>query len=142
MRMCSRLLLALCLLWPNSAIAQVPPADALQPVATMKQLMLEIIHPASNDILLAVNRGPVRTDQDWARVRRGAIVLAESGNLLIMRNRASDWVSEARSLIEVGSAAYKAADAKDQEALAALTDRLDATCTSCHKKFRPALFAK
>jgi len=142
MRMCSRLLLALCLLLPRSAVAQAPPSDTLQPVATMKQLMLEIIHPASNDILLAVNRGPLRTDQEWARVRRGAIVLAESGNLLIMRNRASDWVNEARSLIEVGSAAYKAADAKDQKALAALTDRLDATCTSCHKKFRPALFAK
>src|SRR5262249_20265993 len=94
-----------------------------------------------NEILLAVNRGELRSDKEWTAVRRAAIALAESGNLLIMRNRASDWVAESRSLIEVGTAVYKAADAKDAKAVASLIDRVDATGTSCHKRFRPALFA-
>ena len=125
----------------SQALAAQAPSDALQPVATMKQLMVDIIHPASNDILLLVNRGGPSDDTDWAQVRRSAMTLAESGNLLIMRNRASAWVADARLLAEAGTAAYKAAEAKDAKALAALTDRLDASCTTCHKQFRPAVFS-
>ena len=44
-------------------------------------------------------------------------------------------------LIDVGTAVYKAADARDARAVASLTERVDASCTSCHKKFRTALFA-
>jgi cytochrome c556 len=139
MRVIGALLVAVCLL-STSTIAQAPSSE-FQPVATMKQLMVEIIHPASNEIVLAANRGQLRSEQDWTAVRRAALALAESGNLLIMRNRASDWVAESRSLIDVGTAVYKAADAKDARAVASLTERVDASCTSCHKKFRPALFA-
>jgi cytochrome c556 len=77
----------------------------------MKQLMVEIIHPASNEILL------------------------------IMRNRAPAWINAAKKLTDVGSAAYQAAQTKDAKALAALADPLDASCTACHKQFRPSIFA-
>jgi hypothetical protein len=99
----------------------------------MKQLMVEIIHPASNEILLVINRGGPDAEREWAAVRRSAMTLAESGNLLIMRNRAPAWVNEAKKLIDVGSAAYQAAQSKDAKALAALADALDASCTTCHK---------
>jgi len=123
-----------------AALSAQAPSDALQPVATMKQLMVDVIHPASNSIVLLVNRGGPGDEREWAEARRSAMTLAESGNLLIMRNRAPDWVADARMLTDVGSAAYKAAEAKDAKALAALADRLDASCTTCHKQFRPALF--
>jgi cytochrome c556 len=139
MRIIGGLLIAVCLL-SRSTIAQAP-ASEFQPVATMKQLMVEIIHPASNEILLAVSRGELRSDREWTAVRRAALALAESGNLLIMRNRTGDWVAESRSLIDAGTAIYKAADAKDARAIASLTDRIDAACTSCHKKFRSGIFA-
>ena len=106
MRIIGGLLVAVCLL-SQTMLAQTP-ASEFQPVGTMKQLMVEIIHPASNEILLAVNRGQVRSDQEWIAVRRAALALAESGNLLIMRNRSSDWVAESRSLIDVGTAAFRA----------------------------------
>lgn len=119
--------------------AQAPP-DALQPVATMKQLMLDVIYPASNSVQLAINRGGPVDDKEWADVRRGALTLAESGNLLIMRNRAAAWVADAKLLTDAGTAAYKAADARDTRALAAVADRLDASCTTCHKQYRPNIF--
>jgi hypothetical protein len=122
------------------AVSAQAPADALQPVATMKQLMLDVIHPASNSVLLAINRGGPTDDKEWAEVRRGAMTLAESGNLLIMRNRAAAWVADAKLLMDAGTAAYKAADAKDARALSTLADRIDASCTTCHKQFRPNLF--
>jgi hypothetical protein len=125
---------------PTPISAQAPSSDALQPVATMKQLMLDVIHPASNSVLLAINRGGPVDEKEWAEVRRGAMTLAESGNLLIMRNRASAWVADAKLLMDAGTAAYKAADAKDARALSTLADRIDASCTTCHKQFRPNLF--
>src|SRR5881409_4143216 len=110
--------------------------ESLQPLATMKQLMVEIIHPASNEILLFVSRGSSQDEKEWDRVRRSAITLAESANLLTMRGRARDqgeWVKDAKLLADVGAAAYKAAEAKDAKALAALTESLDASCTTCHR---------
>ena len=115
-------------------------------IASMKQLMLDLIYPASNDILLFVNRGAPKSDTDWANVRRSALTLAESGNLLTMPGRApkdgGDWTRDARALADVGTAAYKAAQAKDLPALAALTEALDASCTNCHKQYRPNVFPR
>ena len=124
----------------SGALAAQAPPEALQPVATMKELMVDVIHPASNSLLLAVNRGGPGDDKAWAEARRSALTLAESGNLLIMRNRAAAWVADARRLTDVGTAAYRAAAAKDARALAALADRIDASCTMCHTEFRPTVF--
>jgi hypothetical protein len=120
-------------------LAQTP-SPGLQPVATMKQLMLDVIYPASNGILVSANRGGPADDAEWAEVRRGAMTLAESGNLLIMRNGAAAWIADARMLTEVGQAAYRAAEARDTRALRAAADRVDASCMTCHKHFRPTLF--
>ena len=131
------LFVAVCMV--PALLAQAPP-EPFQPVGTMKQLMVEIIHPASNEILLVVNRGGPDEEREWAAVKRSAMTLAESGNLLIMRNRAPGWVSDARALTDVGRRAYQAADMRDREALVALTESLDASCTNCHKHFRPTVF--
>ena len=119
-------------------------AIAWAQTATMKQLMLDLIHPASNDIQLFVNRGAPKSDAEWALVRRSALTLAESGDLLTARgqNFPGDWAKDAKALGHVGTAAYKAAQAKDFTALAGLTDSLDASCTNCHKQFRPNVFPR
>jgi hypothetical protein len=86
-------------------------------------------------------------EAEWAAVRRSALTLAESGNLLMMRGRAplkagdqDEWTKDAKLLADVGTAAYKAAQARDFAALAALTESLDASCTTCHKQYRPNVF--
>ena len=120
-------------------------ALAQEPVATMKQLMVDMIYPASNDILLVVNRGGPSDEKEWTAVRRSAITLAESGNLLMMRGRArdqGDWMKDAKMLVDAGTAAYKAAEARDPNALARLTEQLDASCTTCHKQYRPNVFPR
>jgi len=113
--------------------------------ATIKQLMLDFIHPSSNDILLSVFRGGPQDEKEWAAVRRSALSLAEGGNLLLMRGPAADsgeWVKDAKMLADAGAAAYKAAQAKDGNALAAVAERLDASCTACHKQYRPNVFPR
>ena len=121
------------------------PSESFPLAATMKQLMVDLIHPASNDILLFVYRGGPKDEKEWAAVRRGAVTLAESGNLLMMRGRARDqgaWLKDAKMLVDAGTAAYKAAQAKDTKALAAVAVPLDASCTACHKQYRPDVFPR
>jgi len=45
-------------------------------------------------------------------------------------------------LVDVGNSAYKAAQAKNSDALAALAGAVDASCTTCHKQYRPNVFPK
>ena len=111
--------------------------------ATTKQLMLDLIHPASNDLLLFINRGGSSDEKEWAAVRRSALTLAESGNLLAARGPDRDnWASDAKLLADAGTAAYQAAQARDLKALAALAEPLDRACTTCHKHYRPDVFPR
>jgi len=126
------------------AFAQAP-ADPFPPVASVKQLMLDLIHPSSNDILLAIYRGGPKDEKEWAAVRRSAVTLAESGNLLMKPGRArdqGDWMKDAKLLVDAGNAAYKAAQTKDGNALAAIAGAVDASCTACHRQYRPNVFPK
>src|SRR5437868_12590823 len=81
------------------------PSEPFPPGASVKQLMLDLIHPSSNDILLAIYRGGPKDDKDWAAVRRSAVTLAESGNMLMMRGRAreGDWMKDAKLLVDAGN---------------------------------------
>jgi hypothetical protein len=126
------------------AFAQAP-SETFPPVAGVRQLMLDLIHPSSNDILLVIYRGGPKDEKEWAAVRRSAITLAESGNMLMMPGRArdqEDWMKDAKLLVDAGNSAYKAAQAKDGNALAGLAGAVDASCTTCHKQYRPNVFPK
>ena len=126
------------------AFAQAP-SESFPPVVSVRQLMLDLIHPSSNDILLAIFRGGPKDEKEWAAVRRSAVTLAETGNLLMMQGRArdqGDWMKDAKLLVDVGNSAYKAAQAKDGAALAGLAGAVDASCTTCHKQYRPNVFPK
>lgn len=130
---------ALVILIAMVAFAQAPSE------ATMKQLMLDLIHPAANEILLFVNRGEPKNNAEWAPVRRSALILEESGRLLMLPGRTrdqGDWAKDAQMLANVGGAAYKAAQAKDLNALSELTASLDSSCTACHKQYRPNVFPR
>lgn len=107
--------------------------------------MLDLIYPSSNDLLLHIYRGGPMNESDWAAVRRDAMTLSESGNLLMMPGRMknqNDWATHVKMLTNAGTSAYKAAQEKDPQALAAVAKPLDAACTSCHQEYRPNVFPK
>src|ERR1700681_2988144 len=89
-------------------IGSITPTTFAQ-APTMKQLMLDLIHPASNDILLTVSRGGPSDDKEWASLRHNALTLAESGNLLMTQAQSTSegWVKAAKLLSDAGSDAYK-----------------------------------
>ena len=126
-------------------IAFLAAASAFAQTPTMKQLMLDLIHPAANEILLLVNRGGPQSDRDWASARRNAVMLEESATLLMQPGRArngNEWERDAKLLGEAGSVAYQAALHKDAKALATAAESIDNSCTACHKQFRPDVFPR
>jgi hypothetical protein len=104
----------------------------------MSQLMIDVIYPTSNAIFY-IERTPPKTDVDWEGIRTNALTLAESANLLMMPARARDnekWMADAKLLLDAGSAAYKAAVAKDMAAIVALNEELTNACIQCHMDYR------
>ena len=108
-------------------------------VGSMSELMVKIIYPTSDALFYVESRTP-KTESEWTALEGQALMLAESANLLMMPGRARDqkqWMADATLMLDAGAAAYKAAKAKDVAGIAALSDQLMESCTSCHKNYRP-----
>jgi len=122
------------LLAAAAAQAQTP---AFQPVGTVRQVMLGIVKPTS-DIVFKFQFDPPKTEEEWTTLQNNALNLAEAGNLLLLPGRAKDqgeWVKNAKALIDTGSQAFKAANARDAKALEIIGDKIDETCEACHAKY-------
>ncbi len=120
-----------------AAFGQTP--APYQRVGSMSQLMVDIIYPTS-DAVFYIERTPPQNQKEWNDFKSQALMLAESGNLLMMDGRArdqSDWMKDSKMLVDAGAAAYKAAQAKDVAAIVALNDQLYAACVTCHEQYRP-----
>ena len=111
----------------------------MQRIGTMSDLMVHMIYPTSDAVFYISSRTP-KTDAEWADLQAKTLTLAESANLLMMPGRARDlgqWMKDAKLMLDVGNAAFKAAKAKDVAALEALSDQLYESCVTCHKNYRP-----
>jgi len=119
---------------------QAPAGNAGPPIDSMSDLMTSMVYPPTNNILLSVYRGGPQNDSDWTTIQRNAVLLAESGNVLLMRAPAganqADWARDAKMLVDAGAAVYKAARAKDTAALLTTDQAINAACVTCHKQFR------
>src|SRR5262245_18501670 len=127
-----------------SSQAPTPPDGAAgtpapQRIGSMSELMVDIIYPTSDAIFYVTTREPTN-DAEWNALRGKALMLAESANLLMMPGRARDqdrWMADAKLLLDVGTAAFRAARRKDLKALEDLNDQLYQSCTTCHMHYRP-----
>ena len=136
MRIIGLFSLVMVLILTGPTLAQAP---SVEPVGTMSQLMVDIIYPTSDDIFY-IGRTPPSNNAEWGAIQRSALMLAESGNLLMVGSRAREqgnWIKDAKLLVDVGAAAYKAARAKDMDAILALNEQLYTACVTCHQDYRP-----
>ena len=120
----------------TAALAQAPSYD---PVGSMSQLMIDIIYPTS-DALFYIERSAPKTEVEWNAIRNQALMLAESGNLLLMPGRVREkgnWVQDSKMMIAAARDAFKATLAKDMNGVLAQSDRLSESCIACHKEYRP-----
>ena len=129
---------------PAAAAAAAPDVT---PVATVKQIMIGITNPAAFVVYEAVGTKSSakgieeiapQNDEEWAKVASAGAAVVESGNLMLMGNRAidkGDWVKMTNDMIEQGKKAMKAADAKDKDGIVAAGGDLNTTCDNCHARY-------
>lgn len=109
----------------------------MEPVASAKDLMKLLVIPASDGLYDAAAEPP-KTDEGWAAVRRHALILAESANLLMVGRRGPDqgeWLTRARAQLDAARGVIVAVDAKNPDALSTAANLVDVACTACHAKY-------
>ena len=108
-------------------------------VGSMSDLMVKIIYPTSDALFYIESRTP-KDEAEWNAFEGQMLMLAESANLLMMKGRARDqkqWMADAKLMLDAGALAVKAVKTKNVESIAALSDQLLESCTTCHKHYRP-----
>ena len=154
---------------PEEPRAAEPP---YRPVASIREIMNSVIDPSVDVVWNSVksvvddsgltDQAPV-SDEDWAEVRRHALIVSEAANLLLMHDRAVAppgapslapgvelTPEEIRSLIDKNpegwnfyvqqlqdslKPALAAIDKKDAQALFDAGEQIDTTCENCHMTF-------
>ena len=114
-------------------------APRLEPVAETKLLMEGIADPNARALGRLLAEKPKEAEA-WAFVRGQSLLLAEMGNLLLMRpprTKAGEetWLAQSAELRMSAAALARAASAKDYlQARASLVDVAN-TCNRCHQRF-------
>jgi hypothetical protein len=125
---------------------ETPDANAYRPVASVDEVMDAIIIPASETVFDAVvyENGALvqspKTDDDWFRVRMGALAVAEAGNLLMMPGRAEDteeWVTFSRAMVDSAETVARAAESHDVDRVLQTGGEMYRACAGCHQKYLP-----
>ena len=153
------------------------PAESLLPpsaqTAPVRALMAAVIDPAADVVWASVGTivtGPneieerePKNDEEWAEVRRNALIVMEASDLLMTPGRpiagpgeksiapgvelepseiaamvAKDqerWNQQARDLREATAAMLQAIDARDRDMVFDLGEGLDTACENCHTTF-------
>jgi len=123
-------------------------AAAVTPVASVKQIMQGIVQPAATAVFNAVSTSVTakgtkeiapHTEEEWEQVGNSAAALIESGNLLLIGNRAvdkGDWVKMSQAQIDAGKIVLKAVQAKSAEGVLAAGEAVNESCDNCHRTYQ------
>lgn len=129
------------------ALAEPPPAKMLShpvPLAIARtSLLMDAINLPGFRWLDHTLRTRPTDDRTWRQIRDHAQLIAENGNLLLLRppkgKRAGTWLDRATALrlqaVDLSDAADKHHYADTRKALVALAG----ACTRCHKEFHVAV---
>jgi hypothetical protein len=125
-----------------------PPVVAVAPafaaMATTRQLMLGLTIPASDVLFQVGEKGPA-DDAGWDRIVANALMLAESGQLLLTGARdlkQPEWKRMAEELTASAKAAADAAATHNVDLVLEAGNRVYESCDACHTKYMPAKAAE
>ena len=157
---------------PAPAVSPASPEPTYLPTATIKDLMLSMVDPSADVVWLSVTtivdekglkETMPKTDEEWKKIRHGAIALAEAANLLKMPGRrvaqpgeksdtpgvelepeemdvliAKDraaWHERATHLHDAAIDVIGAIDARDGNKVFELGEQIEEACENCHKQY-------
>jgi len=140
-------LLASGLLVSGCDVTPPAPPPPFMPMATLPQLMHGVVDPAA-DVLWAsvgsiVTKDGVedffpRTEEEWILVENAAVMLMESGNLLMIGDRVRDhgeWMTMSQGLIDAGKLALTAAQSRNPDEIFRVGGEIYAACDGCHQRY-------
>jgi len=143
----------------------------LKPVVSIRELMQNIVDPLSDNIFEAVAvdisaKGVVEskptTDEDWARVKQGAVALAEATNLLMIPRRVAPtndnvaknagelppdevekriradrakWLTHVNGLRIEAEKVFDIVEKRDVDGLFNVGADIDKACETCHLEY-------
>jgi len=115
------------------------PGPKPEPVAETRLLMEGLLEANFRGLRKNLRQPP--TDQEtWTFLRGQALLIAETGNLLMLRPPRSDgqeeWLTSAATLREKATILAKAAAARDTDRARRSLALLAGTCNRCHQTFR------
>ena len=118
-------------------------APRLEPVAETKLLMEGLTRPNFDGLVRTLADRP-REAEAWTFARGQALLVAESGNLLLMRppkaRAAQDaWMARATEVRESATRLARSAAARDYPAARADLANLANACNKCHSTFGVAV---
>lgn len=112
---------------------------AFKAVAETKLIMQGVTFPNFEGMERLLKEQPANV-QSWAFVRGQALLVAETGNLLMLRpprgNGKNVWFSDAAKMRETATELARAAAKKDYVKSRTLLVNLANRCNSCHTTFR------
>jgi hypothetical protein len=115
------------------------PAPRLEPIAETRLLMEGLAQANFHGLERMLNQKP-SDNEAWTFARGQALLLAETGNLLMLRPPKNPgetaWMDYSRELRDSATMLAKAAAARDYEGSRNLLGDLAVTCNRCHQTFR------
>ena len=137
---------------------------ALTPSANLAQLMRGVTFPNANILFNVQVKDPAKDKPampvpfdyvlwgstvyyGWQVVDQAALTLVETAPLFLVPGRRcengrpvpvdrADWKQYTTALVDVGKAAYKAAQSRNIDAVNKIAEQLNETCANCHKVYR------
>src|SRR5688572_27343255 len=137
---------------------------SLTPSANLAQLMRAVTFPNANVLFNVQVKDPAKDKPampipfdyviwgttvyyGWQAVDQAALTLVETTPLFLLPGRRcengrpvpvdrADWKQYTAALVEVGKAAYAAAQSRNADTVNKVAERLNETCANCHKVYR------
>lgn len=113
-------------------------SSQLKPVEPEVHEFMEYINrPTYQRLKKAIGSEP-QSEEGWESITSDALILAEAGNLLLMRGpeeNIDNWNSHAVALRESGSALYKASQTQNFSSARKHYETMIRHCNACHDDF-------
>lgn len=111
-----------------------------QPVAVeddVHEFMEYAFEPFFHDLKSSLAAAP-KNNKGWKAVKANALILAENGNLLMLRapdEDAAEWNELSAQLRDQGGKLYRAAKKRDYDVAHAEYVKFVTACNQCHERF-------
>ncbi len=114
------------------------PTSQPQPVEKDMHEFMEYVFQPTYKRLKALMASEPADNNAWKGIRADALILAEGGNLLIIRKSKDDaatWDELSTAVRKAGGSMYQAAKKKDYKSARQHYEAMLKNCNACHNKF-------